>query len=99
MKDLITKYIRPNKIIELRVDEFYRKNMEGFNVVRVHIRGNDHWTEMEEQALPEIDQWINDTQVIFQTLEQPKKIFIASDNDESVQRFVEHFGKNKVILP
>ena len=99
VKDMITKYIRPNKRIEFRVDKFYRNNMEGFNVVGVHIRGTDHWIEMEEQTLPEIEQWINDTQVIFQTLEEPKKIFIASDNDESVQRFVEHFGKNKVILP
>lgn len=99
VKDMTTKYIRPNKRIELRVDEFYRKNMEGFNVVGVHIRGTDHWIEMEEQALPEIEQWINDTQVIFQALEEPKKIFIASGNDESIQRFVENFGKNKVILP
>ena len=43
-------------------------------------------------------QWINDTQAIFETLQEPKKIFIASDNDEIVQRFVEHFEKNKVII-
>ena len=98
VKDMITKYIRPQKRIELRVDEFYRNNMEGFSVLGVHIRGTDHWMEMEEQALPEIEQWINDTQIIFETIEEPKKIFIASDNDESVERFVEHFGKNKVNI-
>ena len=98
VNNMITKYIRPKRRITLRVDEFYRNNMEGFNMVGVHVRGTDSWLELEEQALPEIAQWINDTQAIFETLQEPKKIFIASDNDEVVQRFVEHFEKNKVII-
>lgn len=95
---MITKYIRPQERITSRVDEFYRNNMEGFNILGVHVRGTDIRPELEEQALPEIAQWINDTQAIFETLQEPKKIFIASDNDEAVQRFVEHFEKNKVII-
>lgn len=98
VNNMITKYIRPQERITSRVDEFYRNNMEGFNILGVHVRGTDIRPELEEQALPEIAQWINDTQAIFETLQEPKKIFIASDNDEAVQRFVEHFEKNKVII-
>ena len=48
VNNMITKYIRPQESIKLRVDEFYRNNMEGFNMIGVHVRGTDKWTELEE---------------------------------------------------
>ncbi|KAJ7370622.1 hypothetical protein OS493_031037 [Desmophyllum pertusum] len=57
----------------------------------------DHWAEMEDQTLPTMEKWIQDAEALFGTMKEPKKIFLASDNDEIVGRFVEHFGENKVI--
>ena len=93
---MITEYIRPQKSIQLQVDQFYTNHMLGFNVLGVHVRGTDHWSEMEEKKLPNMEQWIQDAETIFDALEEPKRIFLASDNDETVERFVEHFGENKV---
>lgn len=93
---MITEYIRPQKFIQIRVEQFYINNMKGFNLLGVHIRGTDHWSEIENRTLPSLEQWIHDALQIFDTLEYPKRIFLASDNNESVQLFVKHFGKDKV---
>lgn len=96
VNDMITKYVRPQISIQVQVEQFYSKNMQGFNMLGVHVRGTDHWAETEEKTLPPVEQWIHDTQALFETMKEPKKIFIASDNDESIERFVQHFGKDKV---
>lgn len=93
---LITEHVRPQKNIQSRVGKFYTSYMRGFNVVGVHVRGTDHWSENKDKTLPTMETWIQDTETVFKTLNEPKKIFLASDNDEIIDRFVEHFGKNKV---
>lgn len=93
---MITEYVRPQKFIQIRAEQFYIDNMQGFNLLGVHIRGTDHWSETENKTLPALEQWIHDTQQIFDTLEYPKRIFLASDNNEGVQLFVKHFGEDKV---
>lgn len=93
---LITEHLRPQKNIQSRVGKFYASHMRGFNVVGVHVRGTDHWSENEDKTLPTMAAWIHDTEVVFKTLREPKIIFLASDNDEIIDRFMEHFGKNKV---
>jgi len=42
--------------------------------------------------------WVKSAKAIFETLPQPKKIFIASDNDEVIEKFVTIFGKETVSL-
>lgn len=93
---VITEHVRPQKSIQSRVDHYYTSNMHGYKVLGVHVRGTDHWAEMEDQTLPAMEKWIQDAEALFGTMKEPKKIFLASDNDEIVGRFVEHFGENKV---
>ena len=93
---MTAEYVRPQKSIKMQVDHFYNNNMRGFNVLGVHVRGTDHWVEIEEKVLPLIEQWIQDAQAVLERLEEPKKIFLASDNEETIERFEEYFGKNKV---
>ena len=95
---LLTKYMRPQKNIQSRVDQFYTSHMRGYSVVGVHVRATDHWAETEDKTLPTMDKWIHGTEAVINTLKEPNKIFLASDNDEIIGRFVEHFGKNKVWL-
>lgn len=93
---LITEHFRPQISILSRVNEFYTNNMRGFSVLGVHVRGTDHSVEIEDKTLPTMEKWIHDAEAIFETLKEPKKIFLASDNYEIIGRFGEHFGKNKV---
>lgn len=93
---LISQHVRPETSIQSRVDEFYTSHMRGFSVVGVHVRGTDHWSENEDKTLPTMDTWIHDTATVFDTLKGPKKIFLASDNHEIIDRFVQQFGKLQV---
>ena len=49
-----------------------------------------------EKELPPLLSWAKSAKTIFETLPQPRKIFIAGDNDEGIEKFVTIFGKEKV---
>ena len=70
--------------------------MAGYSVLGVHVRGTDHWMETIEQRLPPLMSCVKSAQSILQTLPQPRKISIASDNDEVIETFVTAFGKEMV---
>lgn len=93
---LITEHLRPQKSILSRVNKFYMDNMRGFSILGVHVRATDHSAEIEDHTLPTMERWIHDAEAVFETLREPKRIFLASDNYEIIVRFGEHFGKNKV---
>ena len=93
---LITEHFRPQKSILSRVSKFYTDNMRGFSILGVHVRATDHSAETEDHTLPTMEKWIHDAEAVFETLREPKRIFLASDNYEIINRFGEHFGKNKV---
>lgn len=43
---LIKKYnIRPNKNVQKKIDDFYKKNIEGTHTIAIHIRGTDKFKE------------------------------------------------------
>ena len=93
---LITEHFRPQKSILSRVNEFYTNNMRGFSILGIHVRATDSSREIEDHTLPTMEKWIHDAEVVFETLTEPKRIFLASDNYEIIVRFGKHFGKNKV---
>lgn len=95
---LIRQFIKPNLRIKTKVRMFYQKHLAGFTVLGIHVRGTDHWMETSKQTLPSLMSWIKRAQSIVETLPRPRKIFIASDNHEVVNKFVIYFGKEMVSL-
>ena len=93
---LIKQYVKPNSRITDKVSKFYHRYLAGYTVLGVHVRGTDHWSETIEQRLPPLMSWVKSAQAILETLPQPRKIFIASDNDEVIEKFVTFFGKQTV---
>ena len=93
---LIQQYVKPNRRMEDRVKMFYQRYLAGFTVLGVHVRGTDHWRETREKRLPSLISWIKRAQLILETLPRPRKIFIASDNDEVVKNFFSYFGEETV---
>ncbi|XP_028518624.1 uncharacterized protein LOC110251199 isoform X3 [Exaiptasia diaphana] len=94
---LIKQYIKVRPNIQQMVDVFFSKYMKGYHVLAVHIRGTDHGDEMEDGKLPQLMTWIKNAEYHFESLPSPKKIFIASDNSESIRKFISEFG-DKVIF-
>ncbi|XP_067047952.1 uncharacterized protein [Acropora muricata] len=95
---LINQYVTPNSKMKEKFRAFYDRHLAGFNLLGVHVRGTDHWTETPEQKLPPLLSWVNKAAEILETLPHPRKVFIASDNDEVIELFVEFFGKEKVAF-
>lgn len=89
---LIKQYIKVVPSIQQMVDNFFSKYMMGYHVLAVHIRGTDHRDEMEEGKLPPLMTWIKNAEYHLQSLPSPKRIFIASDNNESIRKFISEFG-------
>ena len=77
---------------------FYQQYLSEFTVLGVHVRGTDHWMETSEKRLPPLMSWVKKAQSILETLPQPRKIFLASDNNEVIKKFVIYFGEEKVSL-
>ena len=95
---LIHQYVKPNSRIKEKVEMFYQQYLARFTVLGVHVRGTDHWKETSEKRLPPLMSWVKKAQSILETLPLPRKIFIASDNNEVIKKFVFYFGKETVSL-
>ena len=95
---LIQQYVKPNSRIKEKVRKFYQRYLAGFTILGVHVRGTDHWMETSEKKLPSLMSWVKRAQSILETLPRPRKIFIASDNNEVVKKFVTYFRKETVSL-
>ena len=94
---LIKQYVKPNSRITDKVSKFYHRYLAGYTVLGVQVRGTDHWSETIEQRLPTLMSWVKSARAILETLPQPRKIFIASDNYEVIEKFVTlRFGKQTV---
>ena len=93
---LLRQYVKPNSRIREKLRMFYHRYLAGFTVLGVHVRGTDHWMETSEQKLPSLMSWLQRAQSIIETLPRPRKIFIASDNNEVIKKFVTYFGKETV---
>ena len=93
---LVKQYVKPNSRITDKVSKFYHRYLAGYTVLGVHVRGTDHWMETNEQRLPPLMSWVKSARAILETLPQPRKIFIASDNDEVIELFVTCFGNEMV---
>ena len=96
MNSIINRYLKVNANIMNKVKFFYSKYMKDRNMLGIHVRGTDHWTESADLKLPNIEQWIVTAKKILESLEQPKGIFLATDNQETIDRFMEYFGKHTV---
>lgn len=96
VNQMLQQYIKPNNRIIRKLNNFYQRYLAGNTVLGVHVRGTDHWIETNEKRLPHLMSWVKSAQSILKTLPQPRKIFIASDNDEVIEKFVAVLGNDKV---
>ena len=91
VNNLIHQYVKPNSRMKEKVEMFYQQYLARFTVLGVHVRGTDYWKETSEKRLPSLMSWVKKAQSILETLPLPRKIFIASDNNEVIKKFVIYF--------
>lgn len=78
------------------INAFKTKHFAGHHVLGVQVRATDYSSEHGEPLVDPTD-WIDHARQLFQQLASPKRIFIASDNQPIVDRFVREFGKAYVL--
>ena len=95
---LLNKFVKVKQPIKKKVETFYHKYLHGYQILGVHTRGTDHIHETELGRLPKLELWGREAEIIFTSMPSPKRIFVASDNMEAVEKFVEHFGRDAVSI-
>ena len=98
VNSLLKKFIKVKEPIKEKVERFYHKYLHGHYMLGVHTRGTDHFLETELRRLPKLELWVREAEMIFSSMPSPKRIFVASDNMEAVEKFVEHFGRDDVSI-
>ena len=93
---LIRKYLKVRPDIQVYVDKFESEHFKNYNILGVHVRGTDHWVETDSQTLPPLKTWLLRAENIFETMREPKRIFVATDNEETTKAFTKYFGKEQV---
>ena len=96
MNFIIRKYLKVNSQLNNKVEAFYSNFMRSFNTLGIDVRGTDHWMESANFELPAIDQWLDNAKTILGGLADPKRIFLATDNQEAITKFKNYFGKDMV---
>lgn len=95
---IIRAYVRPRDYIAEKVERFFRERLAGRYVIGVHIRGTD--------ALVDPDRILKEHNVNFQKYfaiverllraQSDSLIFVASDEQSSVDRMRERFGERVI---
>ena len=95
---LINRYVKITTEIQDKINSFYNKKFNDAEVVYgIHVRGTDKKSEypFKELKIEDYIKKIND--LIIQNNDKKYKIYIASDNNESILQIANFFGKEKII--
>ncbi|KXJ23755.1 hypothetical protein AC249_AIPGENE4452 [Exaiptasia diaphana] len=95
---LIQKYVKLQPKIQKMVDQFYSRYLDKYHVVAVHVRGTDHGLETDNGRLVPLNAYIQNIKDFLHNKPTINRIFVASDNLESIKTFVKEFG-SKILKP
>lgn len=94
----LARYVRPKPHILAKVDEFWRRHLEGFEVLGVHMRGSDKGITNTVAALnrivepeeyfPHIDRFLREA--------PGARIFLATEQSQFVDQVRERYGERVV---
>lgn len=96
VNEIIQKYVKIKKEILDKADTFFNKKVEDYKkIIGVHVRGTDKKTEHPFRQL-DIQDYIEQIKNILKDNEKCK-IYVASDNNESIISLANEFGRDKII--
>ncbi len=91
LHNIFTRYVKLNKDVKATIDNkliaFKQKKILG-----VHIRGSDHFTEIEPVPIRKFFRLIQKKHQAFD------KIFLATDDKNILNTFLDEFGKEKILF-
>jgi hypothetical protein len=98
-KKIIRKYIHPRAYIRRKVNSFFARHMNEGYIVGVHARGTDAISKEEirphRQGSLELSKFGAEVRRLL-SLHSEAKIFVATDDQASLEYFKEHFGSRVI---
>ena len=92
--ELINKYIRIKPEIVEEVRRFHSRHFDGFFVISIHYRGTDKIKEVPRVRYGQVVAKINETMKKYGN--RRYKIFVATDEQQLLNRLVERYGIDMV---
>lgn len=89
-------HLTPSKVIADRVTSFRMAHLKGRHVLGVQVRATDYSQEFGEELVSEMS-WISKIQRRFESMQDPKVIFVASDNNHMIKIIKDKFGAHQVV--
>jgi hypothetical protein len=87
----INKKLKYNKLIIDEVEQYTKKNNIDNNTLGIHIRLTDMNSIHPEYGIFSLETFINETINYLNNNKHISKLFIASDNNESIEEFIKIF--------
>ena len=98
-KAIVDDFVRPRSYIRQKVDEFFTRHMAGHYVIGVHARGTDATSKQEIRSFRQgslmLPKYLQEIESLLNR--EPKaKIFVASDDQTSVDHLASAFGSRVI---
>jgi hypothetical protein len=93
--DLIRKYVRPRSYIQQKVNAFFEHEMQGYQVIGVHIRGTDSVSSHERREFRKGSLVLENYSKTIENLlkkTHDARIFVATDDQRSLDFLRGKFG-------
>jgi hypothetical protein len=94
-KAIVDDFVQPRSYIRRKADEFFTTHMAGRYVIGVHARGTDATSQQERRSFRQdslvLARYVREIERLL-TREPKAKIFVASDDQASVDHLVDAFG-------
>jgi hypothetical protein len=93
-KAIVDDFVRPRCYLRRKTDEFYARHMAGHHVIGVHARGTDATSKQERRSFRQeslvLPRYLREIERLL-SREPTAKIFVASDDQASVDHLSETF--------
>jgi hypothetical protein len=94
-KAILDDFVRPRRYILRKADDFFARHMAGHHLIGVHARGTDATSKQERRSFRQgslvLPRYVHEIRRLL-SQEPAAKIFVASDDQASVDHLVDAFG-------
>jgi len=98
-KAIVDDFVRPRSYLRRKADEFFTREMAGHHLIGVHARGTDATSKQERRSFRQgslvLSRYLQEIERLL-SREPSAKIFVASDDQASVDHLAGAFGSRVI---
>lgn len=98
-KAIVDEFVRPRCYIRKKAEEFFAQHMDGHHLIGIHVRGTDATSKQERRSFRQgslaLTRYVREIMRLL-NLHPTAKIFVASDDQASVDHLAGAFGSRVI---